>query len=334
MNASKRALLLSLPVAFALSFAAPARAGDAAAAEALFNEARRLMSQGDFKSACPQLEESQKLDPGMGTLYNLGDCYEKVGRVASAWAAFLDVAAQAKNAGQAARETDARARAQALEPKLSRLTITVEGDAAATANLEVKRDGQVGVGRAQWGLALPVDPGDHTVEATAPGKVSFSGKVQVAPNGASAKLVIPALANAPVAPPPVATPGPAKPAYGDAASEGGVSQRTLGLVVGGVGVVGLGVGAIFGFQSMGKKGDADKHCNADNFCDETGLAARKDAISAGTLSTVFVAAGAALAAGGAILFFTAPNKDGKRALRLTPVAMPGGGAMTFGGSFR
>lgn len=332
MNASSRSLFLALPLFATLSFARPALAGDAAAAEALFNEARRLMSQGNFQAACPQLEESQKLDPGMGTLFNLGDCYEKVGRTASAWAAFLDVAAQAKNAGQAARETDARSRAQAIEPKLSRLTITVEGDPASTANLVVKRDGQIGVGRAQWGLALPIDPGEHVVEASAPGKLPFTGKVQIAPNGQNAKLVVPALESAPVAP--VRAPVAPPPKEAEAPSESSVSQRTLGLVVGGVGVVGLGVGAVFGLQSMGKKGDADNHCNADNFCDATGLSARKDALSAGTLSTVFVVAGAALAAGGAVLFFTAPNKDPKRAARFAPVALPSGGALTVTGSFR
>src|SRR5689334_19506 len=80
----------------------------AAVAEVLFNEARALADKGDFAAACPKFEESQKVDPGMGTLYRLGDCYEHLGRTASAWAAFRDVASQAQTAGQAAREADAR----------------------------------------------------------------------------------------------------------------------------------------------------------------------------------------------------------------------------------
>lgn len=314
-------------------FLAPrvAVAGDAAAAEALFNEAKKLAAQGNYASACPQFEESQRQDPGMGTLYNLGDCYEKLGRVASAWAAFLDVAAQAKAAGQAARESDARARAAALDPKLSRLTVVVEGPQASLEGLAVKRSSTV-VGKAQWGLALPVDPGEHAVEVTAPGKKPWSGKVQIPPNGGAARFSVPQLEDLPVAAPSqVATPSAAAASEVPEGSERGATQRTAGLIVGALGVAGLGVGGVFGLLSMSKKSEGDDHCKPDNrSCDAQGVAARADALSAGNLSTVFVAVGAPIAVAGAVLFFTAPNA--KRAnVGFAPVALPGGAGLTVRG---
>src|SRR5687768_18046990 len=98
-----------------------------AAAEALFDHAKRLHAAGRYAEACPKFAESQKLDAGVGTLLYLADCYEKIGQTASAWAGFREAAAAAKNAGQEEREKIARDRAAGLEPQLSRLTITVEG---------------------------------------------------------------------------------------------------------------------------------------------------------------------------------------------------------------
>src|SRR5205807_91874 len=93
----------------------------------LFLEGRKLAAAGDYAAACPKFEDSYRLDPGIGTNFNLADCYEHRGLIASAWARFLDVAAATKAVGQSERERVARARAALLEPKLARLTLEVEG---------------------------------------------------------------------------------------------------------------------------------------------------------------------------------------------------------------
>src|SRR5687767_6169905 len=98
---------------------------DSAAARALFSEGRELMEKDRFEEACPKLEESLRLDHGMGTQFNLAHCWDKLGRTASAWALFLDVAAAARASNQPQRETAARERAKALEPKLTRMRIEV-----------------------------------------------------------------------------------------------------------------------------------------------------------------------------------------------------------------
>src|SRR5262249_28271827 len=143
--------------------------------------------------------ESQKLDPGVGTQFNLADCYEKVGQTASAWAGFLEAASAAKSMGQTDREKVPRERAATLAPRLSKLTIT-STEAASISGLEIKRDGTT-VGRALWGTAIPVDPGSHVVQVTAPGKKPWQTTAKVEGDKASVVVTIPPLEDEPAAAP-------------------------------------------------------------------------------------------------------------------------------------
>ncbi|WP_437322566.1 hypothetical protein [Sorangium sp. So ce381] len=206
---------------------------DTAAAQALFDAAKQLMAQGKYADACPKLEESQRLDPGIGTQFNLAACYEQLGRTASAWSMFLEVAGASKAAGQLEREKVARQRAAALEPRLIRLTITAPAD--SPADLQVKRDGAL-VGRAQWGTPVPVDPGKHTVEASAAGRAPFARSVELSRAGASETLAIPPLppgaparnAALPPSGPPAPAGAAAPPPSGATAPAGAAALRASG----------------------------------------------------------------------------------------------------------
>src|SRR5262249_12998089 len=148
-----RRVLLATVILFV---AFPAGAQSKALAEAAFKEARRLVRQGKVAEACPKFEASLKLDPAPGTQLNLADCYARLGRTASAWAIFVEVA---EKDTKAARAAEARRRAKALEPKLSRLTVSAEN----ADGLRVTRDGDDIT--ALLGVAVPVDPGRHVVAA-------------------------------------------------------------------------------------------------------------------------------------------------------------------------
>jgi hypothetical protein len=179
-------LALLLLVVPAIPAAASADSSSASA-HSLFLDARAAMDRGDFETACPKLEESMRLDAAVGTQLNLADCYERVGKVASAWAGFLDAASMAKSAHQAEREKLARTRAKALEPRLPKLVIDV--DASAEPGLDVLRDG-VAVGAASWGTPIVVDPGTHDVVASAPGKMSWRTVIDVK-EAQTSRVVVP-----------------------------------------------------------------------------------------------------------------------------------------------
>jgi hypothetical protein len=150
----------------------------AAQAEQLFRDGKKLMEQKQYGEACDAFQASQRLDPTVNTLANLADCREKNGQLASAWGLFLDLARQLRgDAKQSRLLQTATDRAAKLEPRLSYLIINVP-DEARIEGLSITRNGQT-VESAQWNRAIPVDGGEHIVEAKAPGHEAWSTKVLV-----------------------------------------------------------------------------------------------------------------------------------------------------------
>jgi len=173
-----------------LSAEAHADPRDPAAAQAMFDAGMSLMKAHDYAKACPKLAESQRLDPGIGTQFQLGVCYEGQGLTASAWAQFLEVASLAGASGQADRQQLARKRAERLEPRLGRVRINVPSP-KRVAGLQIERDGAL-VRDVSWDAALPVDPGEHKITVSAPGHLSFVTKV-VVQEGRTSDVDIPLL---------------------------------------------------------------------------------------------------------------------------------------------
>ena len=171
---------------------ADAQASDQkAVAEHLFEEGRARLVEKDYAAACPKLAESQRLDPSIGTALYLAACYEKLGKTASAWALFREAEELAAREGDAKRASLARARADALAPTLSKLVIVVP-ESARVPGLTVVRDG-TRVGEPIWGAGVPIDPGAHVVEVTAPDKQPFRVSVDV--SAPLVEVVVPILEN-------------------------------------------------------------------------------------------------------------------------------------------
>ena len=254
-------LFVALSTTLSRTAHAEPSAADKAAAETLFVDARKLLAAGKYTEACKGFAESQRLDPGVGTLLNLGRCYEKMGRTASAWSTYREAAAAARAANQGAREKNARLAAEALESKLPKLTIVVAG-AETSPRLEVRRDGAV-VPASMWGMSVAIDPGDHLFEASAPGYKPWRSRV-VAEAGKAVTVSVPALepdANATRA---ASTPAKSIPAESASVRKqrapepppstpsGLGGQRVAALVVGGAGLVSTAVGGYFaGYSGVG-----------------------------------------------------------------------------------
>ncbi|AKV03854.1 hypothetical protein AKJ09_10517 [Labilithrix luteola] len=277
------------------AFAADApQTGSAASAEELFQQARVLVEKGRYDEACPKLEESHRLEPAVGTQFNLADCYEHLGRAASAHATFLKVAAIARAAGKFEREKSANERARALEPRLAKLHLVVK---ASAPGLELRLD-DAPLAREDWQTPLPVDPGSHRVTAAAPDHRTFETTI-VAKESTTLDLDVPPLVDTRPAVTIPTTPAPSSP------------QRTLALVTGGVGVVAVGVGTVFGILALSHHSNAESACASDMYqfrCPtENGASEWNAARTAGNLSTAGFIAGGVLLAGAAVLWFTAPR---------------------------
>jgi len=303
--AALSATILSAPVA---------KGDDRATAQELFTQGRTLMSAGSFAEACAKFEGAAELSPTAGVRLNLAECYAKLGRTATAWARYEEAVTMALRSGDAAAAAIARARQAELRPVLAFLDVSVSEAAAGT---EIVRDGEK-VPRAAWGVAVPVDPGEHEIAATAPGRKPWSIKVTVAPAGAPVTVAVPLLAEA--ADPAVAT--------GTAQDTGvfagpGRTQRTIAVVAAGLGIVGIGVGSAFGVEMLNKQGDYKQQENqATGKCLNIQCQTlSQDAASAGNAATAALIGGAALASAAVFLWLTAPRTS---TLLVVPVAFSRG----------
>ncbi len=305
------AFLCHLPQAFAAS---PA---DQAAAEALFTEGKKLIVAGDVESGCKKMMESQRLDPTAGTGLNIGDCLEKQNKLGSAWGAFKTTEIMAREAGDTGRQAEAARRADALASRFAKLAIVVP-PLVRVPGLEVRHDGAL-VGEGQWGSALPVDIGFHSIEASAPGYKTWSSGVRIETNGGSTSVWVQPLVKL------VADQSPG------ARGPGWSTQRTIGVVLGAVGLVGLGVGSAFTVRMVSKNNDSLPHCLPTDItkCDATGVDLRNQAFDAAHVATGTFIAGAVVLAGGIAVFFTAPGGAPKKQepaaarLAMRPIAGPG-----------
>ena len=170
--------------------APPSDADSESRAHDLFKEARALITAGHFDAACKKFKASYDLKNGIGTEFNLADCYERVGKNASAATMFRDVAARSHEQKEHDRERVAHDRYTALEPKLDYIVI----DAETTTDLDVTKDG-TSVDKEHWGARLAIDPGPHEVKATASGKRSWSKTIDVPQEGAIVIVTVPELAD-------------------------------------------------------------------------------------------------------------------------------------------
>lgn len=286
----------------------PARAEpgahDRASAEALFQEATSLMDHKKFAEACEKFAASQELDPALGTLLYLADCYDQAGRSASAWALFREVEDRSQRAGQLDRQSIAKQRAVALEAKLSKLEIRV-APAKQVPGLELRVGGSV-VPKASWNVALPVDPGATKLEVSAPGKVPWSTQLEIAVGPSSRTFELPALRDAP-RPRPVPVQA-ARPADVPPVSS---TQRTIGYVMGGLSVVAFGVGGFFAYQAREQNAESKTQCRPEdaNACSQHGYDLRVKAKTSANLATISGASGAALALSALTLVLTAPSQS-------------------------
>jgi hypothetical protein len=275
-------------------------ADDKALATMLFQEGRGLMSEGRIPEACQKLQESQRLDPGGGTILNLALCHEQEGRLARSWSEFKEAVIVARADGRRDRELEAANHVTALEPRLSRLTIVVPAG-TRVEGLRIERDGRE-LGPGAWSTAIPVDGGEHVVRATALGREPFTATVVIAKESEERTIEIPVLATpVVVVTPPRVAPQP------EAVAAPMTAATARRLHWGGIGTAGAGIvlmgGAGYALATaLNAKSASNSDCMRD-VCGPVGRQQRSDAVFRGNLATIFGVSGIVLVGAGATMFY-------------------------------
>ena len=283
---------------------------------------RGARSSGGCESLEASLVQVQQAEPAIRV--ELAECYAQLGRSASAWAQYREAAAAAHDAGAPELETLARGRAKALENDLSYVTVrTWKGQAVM-----VTQDGSP-IDETVLGTALPLDPGSHTITASAPGKRGWSKQIQLGNHGDHVQVSVPVLPDDVSLAPDLNAAALASPEPASAPIVDSV-QRTLGLVAGALGIAGIATGTLFGVKAASDWSDTKQSCKAFPYCGAEGARLAQQAKSSALVSTIGFATGIAGISGGALLWFTAPRARGSQERTATTVGVGVGNVQVHG----
>jgi hypothetical protein len=280
-------------VALSTATAPAASAAEPDRAEALFQRARALMDRKEFAAACPMLEEAYALDHGGGTLLAMALCHEASGKLALALREYRESLSSAVQANRPDRVMLAESHVQQLEAKVPRIALRFA--APPPPSLVLQLDGAP-VPRTTMLTGAAVDPGRHTLAASAPGFVPWRGVVDVAASSGPVVVDVPPFAStAPTLPPP---PVPAPP------------SRSLapGLVVGGLGLAAVGVGSYFGVAAFDAEASSRDHCHA-TACSQEGVNYNHDASRDALVADVTLGIGAAALVAAVYLLLRKPSES-------------------------
>jgi hypothetical protein len=312
-----RLTLVSIAAISSLAVAPHAFAQNADA-EKLFGDGDALMKQGKFAEACDTFEASNRIEARAGTLIRLGECREANHQLASAWSAYKDALVRVKDPK---KKDIATKKVAELEPRLSYLTVAVAPD-ARTDGLAITRNGTA-LDPALWNRALPVNGGEYTVVARAPGKADWKATVTVPDEKGKIAVDVPKLqepgAAGPKPPVTTTTTAPRPPPSDDDRDEPTpgpsrwTGKRKIAVALGGVAVVNIAIGALLGSAANGKKDDAYELCPdpqvACNDADTANKLLDEGDARALQANIVWGIAGAAAIAGGVLWVVGKPTGD-------------------------
>ncbi len=314
--AARRALsCLLAAAAFAPFHGALAQPASPSRADTLFAEGRDLLEKGRYSEACAKLEKSDELAPAVGTLLNLGYCWEQAGKFGSAAEAYRKAEALARSLGETKRAQFARERHATVEPRATKLIVRVTPPEAP--GLKIMRNGIV-MTKADLDRPIAIDPEDHVVTASAPDYATWKGAFVVKGEASVVTLIIPPLGEL------------TKPFL----SLG--IRRAAALGLGAASAIAIGAGVGLAFSAKGRYDDAGAHCDASG-CDEIGNGIQRAAVTQGNLATAFLGFGLLSGAMGAYLWIVgapSPEGDSPRPLRKTSLRLePRPLGLSLGGEF-
>jgi len=256
------------------------------------------MQSGDFASACQKFAESNRLEPALGTRFNLAHCEEQSGHVLAAWTLFRQVRGELPAGDRRIPVADQHI--AGLASRLAHLRVIVE---PRVAGIVVRVDG-VAVDPPDATGTFPIDPGKHQVNASVPGRAEEATSLDFG-EGSTIELRIPRERDA--------SPGrrqdsaaPNLRTNTSSERESIEPQRTAAYIAGGAGAVALLVGAVAGIAGLHQEGIGNNNCSdVTRTCNQKGVDANRSARSLATISTVGLAAGVLGVGIGGYLYFAA-----------------------------
>ena len=249
-----RNLLVTLGISLCISHTAvaqpknsPPQADMSARADEQFRKGRDEQDRGNCQKALEYFRESHALKPGRGTLLNMGLCEKKLGQLAKAMQHLEELLPQLPT-GDERRQIVRDALAE-IKPKVPHLRVLLKADSPA-GTVVTYDDAELEP--TMIGTDMPVDPGKHVIVVESPGLPNRKYDILMEEGKRQTLQVEPGI------------PAPSTPAVPDESSRN--TKRTVGFVVGGVGIAGLVAGAITGGLALSDSAAAEKACPTRKGC--------------------------------------------------------------------
>jgi hypothetical protein len=268
-------------------FAVNAHGDELTAAETLFNEGRAALAAQHYDTACAKFRESDRLDPAVGTHLNLANCEEQRDHVASARVLFAEALAQLPSDDP--RSAVAKARMQALDARVPRLTIRSQSPLPMGTELAIAGSS---LDLATARMPLMLDPGTYQLLVSVPKRRVATYSVELR-EGQTVDFVIPV---------PDGESKPSAARHTEAQRDHGwtsLQWTGAGAVAGGA--VALGIGGYFLLGALSKDSDSSHDCTGD-VCGPQGYSDRSTAVSRGNSATALAVVGTVLVGGGVALW--------------------------------
>jgi hypothetical protein len=285
------------------------------AARELFQQAEKDEDAGLWSDALVKFKRVAEVKSTAGVRYHEALCEEHLGQIATAFTDYTSAENQARAEGAQDVLRLVGKQIKDLGPRVPRLTVHVVPD---VADAQVKLDG-VPVAHALLGVAMPVDPGVHRIDAEAPGRQATSATVTVLERDAT---VLDVALTAP-APLPSPLPLPVAPAVGTGPQVPGPSSSpptaALATTIGAVALAGGGVAAFLlagNAQAGGQRDCAAVVSTSAGACDS-----ERTTVRAWDFSAAGMWVGAAGLAAVSVLLWTSRGHTTSTAIDVGPASV-------------
>jgi hypothetical protein len=310
-------------------------------ADAAFKRGRELLKAGKYADACIEFEHSQKLDPALGTEFNIAQCSEKVGKLARALELYRGMLPRDQNADRKKIVGDAIPKLEARVPHL--LVKVPAPPPGLTVTIQVINSGNAPKAL-ETNKPIEIDFGEYSIVAKASGVPDWSQNVRIDTEGKTTTVEPPfgkPTTTGPTTGP--TTTGPTvtgavqseQPEPEDDPAPPKSKRKLIGIVAMAGGGAALITGLVFGKMASNKWSDAKDVCGGTTCTTTADQMKAQDlgdsARSKATLSTIFVGFGIAAAATGVVLFMTAPSTESQTAVSAHPTQ--DGAGITLSGRF-
>lgn len=301
---------------------------DAATAETKFNAGLRLFKAGKMSDALPVFREVADGNGSPNARLYVGHCLQQLGKYVEAHRAFTAVVKQTTQRGDTKYETTreaALAQLGLLEPRIAKVVVSL---ADVPSGLAVRLDGTA-LEEKELGSPIVVEPGAHKIEGTATDMAPVSRDITVEAGESKTTILTfkkleaaPASASVEAAPKPEGAPSKPFP------------TRTVGFVVGGVGVAGMAVFTVAGLMAKSTFGRMSDVCGTAGCSDPAQVSDIDKGKSQQTLANVGLVVGLVGLTAGATLVILGGRSSGNDAPATVAVSgLPGGGAISYTGKF-